>query len=127
MNWVTLASIAAGLLSGGGIVAIVNGVTQRRLVKVEVADRLNEATLEWAEQLKADNADSRRENAETRHELAEARREAAEVRREMTVVRHEAEALADDLRRLRQAILDPNATLDRLRAIVGGGSTNGTG
>jgi hypothetical protein len=126
MSWVTAASIAAGILSGGGFVAIVNAITRRRLLKVEVADRLNEATLEWAEAMRAENAEIRRDNTETRQELAEARREAAEVRREMTVVRHEAEALADDLRRIRLAVLDPDATLERLRALVGGTSANGT-
>jgi septal ring factor EnvC (AmiA/AmiB activator) len=126
MSWVGVASVAAALLTGGGFVAIVNAVSRRRLVRVEVADRLNEATLEWAEAMRAENAEIRRDNTETRQELAEARREAAEVRREMTVVRHEAEALAHDLRRIREAILDPDATLERLRALVGNQSANGT-
>lgn len=126
MSWLTAATIAGALLTGGGFVSIVNAISRRRVVRVEVADRLNEATLEWAEAMKRDNAEVRRENSETRQELAEARREAAEVRREMTVVRHEAEALADDLRRLRLAILDPEATLERLRALLGSGmSANG--
>lgn len=126
MSPLEIAYIIGGILSGGGLVAIVNAVSRKRLIKVEVADRLNEATLEWAESMKRDNAEVRRENAETRKELGEARREAAEIRRDLTMARHEAEALADDLRRLRSAILDPEATLERLRAMLAGRRDNGT-
>jgi chromosome segregation ATPase len=127
MSLLEVAYVVGGILSGGGLVAIINAVSRKRLIKVEVADRLNEATLEWAEAMKADNAEVRRENAETRMELTEARREASEIRRDLSAARHEAEALGDDLRRLRTAILDPHATLERLRFMVGGASDNGIG
>jgi transposase-like protein len=65
------------------------------------------------------------ETQRARLEAAEARREVAEVRRELAECRHEAEALATDLRNLRGAIMAPSATLERLRAMVGGGGLNG--
>lgn len=113
MNWPTVvASLIAAVLGGGGSVAIINAFARRNVTKVEAADRLNESTLEWAERLKAD--------------AMSAREEAAGARLEMAAVRREAEALAWDLRRLRLAILDPYATLERLRLMVHG-SDNGSG
>ena len=47
------------------------------------------------------------------------------MRREMATIRQEAEGLAEDLRSLRSAIMSPGVTIDRLRAMVGGSSTNG--
>lgn len=119
-QWVTLISaVLASGLTGGGVVALVNALARRRVTKVDAADRLNESTLEWAAAVKADAADARRD-------ASEARREAADARREMGMVRQEAEALAKELRQLRLAILDPFATLEQLRAMVGGGgSSNG--
>lgn len=115
---VLVAIISAGL-TGGGAAAMVNALARRRVTKVEAADLLNESTLEWAGQLKADSADARKE-------AAEARVEAREARKEMASVRHEAELLAQELRRLRLAILDPFMTLDRLRSLIGDTGTNGT-
>lgn len=128
MTWLTVTlSIVGGLLTGTGGAAIVNAVAKRRVVHVEVADRLNEMALEAVEATKADHAETRKQLAETRNELAEARREASDVRREMAAVRHEAELLAQDLHRLRTAILDPRATVELLRTMVGGpGTENGT-
>lgn len=119
MSWVTVVvSLVAALLGTGGGAAIVTALARRKVTNVEAAERLNESTLEFATALKADAADARRETAD-------ARREMSEMRREMTNVRHEAELLAEDLRRLRLAILDPFATLDSLRAMVGHGPGNG--
>jgi hypothetical protein len=44
---------------------------------------------------------------------------------ELANVRREAEALVADLRNLRGAIMSPTATLERLRAMVGGEGLNG--
>jgi hypothetical protein len=119
MNWPTvIASVVAALLGGGGIAAIISAVSRQKVTKVEAADRLNESTLEWAAAVKADAADARRETAD-------ARREMAEMRLEMATVRREAEALAQELRQLRLAILDPFATLDSLRMLVNPGPGNG--
>lgn len=120
MNWPTvIASVIAALLGGGGMAAVISALAGRKVAKVEAADRLNESTLEWASAVKADAADARRETAD-------ARREMAEMRLEMATVRREAEALAQELRKLRLAILDPFATLEQLRAMVGGsGPGNG--
>jgi hypothetical protein len=119
MNWLmVISTVLASVLGGGGVAAIITAFSRRRVSKVEAADRLNESTLEWAAAVKADAADARRETAD-------ARREMAEMRLEMSTVRREAEALAQDLRRLRLAILDPFATLDQLRSMVAGGGPNG--
>ncbi len=112
MNWLTvIASVLASVLGSGGVATVITALSRRRVVKVEAADRLNESTLEWAEGLKQD--------------AVAARTELAAVRREMISVRKEAEALALDLRRLRLAILEPDATLDRLRLMVSDRPGNG--
>jgi uncharacterized coiled-coil DUF342 family protein len=112
MNPLVTVLIALGsILSGGGIVALINALARKKLTKVDVAEKVNEIALEWATTVKADAE-------EARHEAQEARREAIETHRQMTAVRREATALAEDLHRLRQAILDPDATLDKLRAMV---------
>ena len=115
MSWITAGvGLLAALLGTGGGAAIVTSLARRKVTNVEAAERLNESTLEFATALKADAADARRETAD-------ARREMSEMRREMATVRQEAEALARDLRQLRLAILDPFATLEQLRVMVGGG------
>jgi hypothetical protein len=120
MSWPTVvASLIAAIFGAGGSVAIVTSLARRRVTRVEAADKLNDSTLEWAIELKADAAG-------LRAEVAEARRENADLRREIWVIRQEAEALGRDLRRLRIAIMDPYATLDRLRAMVGDQGNNGT-
>lgn len=117
--WLTaLVTVASLLFGGGGLAVLVNAFTGRRGRKAEVADRLSDSSLKWVEQFQE-------ETQRARLEAAEARREVAEVRRELAECRHEAEALVRDLRNLRGAILSPGATLDRLRAMVGGESSNG--
>lgn len=117
--WLTgLVTIASVLLGGGGLVSIVNAVIGRRGRRAEVADRLSDSTLKWVEQFQE-------EAAAARHEATEARREVAEIRTELRAVRSEAEALAYELRRLRLAIMAPDATVERLRAMVGPNGVNG--
>lgn len=112
-GWATvLVSIAGSILAAGGVgVAIANGLFRRPVTKVEAATLLSDAALELVEAVKADSAGAR-------HDAREARLEAHQARVEMAEVKRQAEALAQDLRRLRLAILDPYATLDRLRAMV---------
>lgn len=115
----TLVTVCSLLFGGGGLAVLVNAVTGRKGRRAEVADRLSDSSLKWVQEFQE-------ETARARLEASEARREVAEVRRELGDVRREAEALARDLRNLRGAIMSPNATLERLRAMVGGGeSTNG--
>lgn len=113
-----LVTVCSLLFGGGGLAVLVNAITGRRGRKAEVADRLSDSSLKWVQEFQE-------ETARARLEASEARREVAEVRRELGDVRREAEALARDLRNLRGAIMSPAATLERLRAMVGGESTNG--
>lgn len=114
-GWLTVVvTVVVAVLGGGGAAAIINAFARRKVTDVEVTKGLNESALEFANELKKDAQDARKETAE-------ARREMGEMRREMSAVRVEAEALARDLRHLRLAILDPFATLEQLRAMVGGG------
>lgn len=118
-GWQTvIVAVVSAALTGGGAAAMVNALARRRVTRVEAAAALNESTLEWATQLKDDSSDARKE-------AHEARIEAREARREMAAVRHEAELLAQELRRLRLAILDPFMTIDRLRSLIGDTGSNG--
>lgn len=126
--WLTgLIAAATLLLGGGGLAVLVNAVTGRRGRKAEVADRLSDSSLKWvqefqeeAQRARQEAQAAREETRQSRLEAAEARREVAEVRRELSDVRHEAERLAADLRNMRGAIMSPTATIERLRAMVGG-------
>lgn len=118
-TWLTaLVTVASLLFGGGGLAVLVNAFTGRRGRRAEVADRLSDSSLKWVEQFQEETRNAWKE-------LADARREVADLRRELAVCQHEAEGLARDLRDVRGAILSPTATLDRLRAMVGGESTNG--
>lgn len=117
--WLTAAlGVASALMGGGGLAVLVNAFAGRRQRKAEVADRLSDVSLKWVQEFQE-------ETGRARLEASEARREVAEVRRELAECRHEAEALAADLRNLRGAIMSPTATLERLRAMVGGEGLNG--
>ena len=137
MNWLTvIASLVAAILGTGGTATIIQAVARRRPTKVEAVDRLNETTLEWAEQLKADAREARADAREARQEATESRRAALDAQREATESRRAAldaqrEAvesgrrvalLAEELRVLHTAIYDPAATVERLRQTV---SANG--
>lgn len=118
-GWLTtLASVLTVVLGGGGLAVLINAIAGRRTRKAEVADRLSDSSLKWVQEFQE-------ETARARLEASEARREVAEVRRELATVRGEAEALARDLRNLRGAIMAPSATIERLRAMVGGDFPNG--
>lgn len=108
----TLASIVGAALGSGGLVAIINAVAGRRKVKVDAADRLSDGALKWVDEFQSDAK-------EARSEAAAARREATEAHAQMRAVRAEAEWLAGQLQQIRRAIVDPGATLERLRAMVG--------
>lgn len=115
----TASTVLAGVLGGGGMVAIVNAFAKRRQVKVDAADRLSDGALKWVDEFQADAR-------EARSEAAAARREATEAHAQMRAVRAEAQWLAGQLQALRRAIVDPNATLDRLRMLVAeDGTSNG--
>ena len=126
--WVTAGMAMLTLLLGGGAGAtLFRLVAERKVRRIEVADRLSDSSLKWVEQFQEEAGRARQEASDARRETAEARREMADMRREMAVVRTEAESLARDMRNLRGAIMQPNATIELLRAFVDGGSTNGRG
>lgn len=113
-----LVTVASLLFGGGGLAVLVQAFTGRRSRKAEVADRLSDSSLKWVQEFQE-------ETRQARLESADARREVAEVRRELANCRAEAEALARDLRNLRGAIMQPTATIERLRSFVDGGTANG--
>jgi chromosome segregation ATPase len=124
--WLTaLVTLASVLLGGGGLAVLVNAVTGKRARRAEVADRLSDSSLKWVQEFQEEASRAREETRQSRLEVAEARREVAEVRRELADIHRQAEVLARDLQDLRGAIMAPSATLDRLRAMVGGGQANG--
>lgn len=110
----TVVQVVAAALVGGGLVAWIQAKARVPLTKAEAADRLNDATLEWAEQVKTDAMDARRE-------AREAREDAEEARRQIRAVRDEAEHLAGYLRWLVMSIHEPTMTIERLRTLVGDG------
>jgi hypothetical protein len=120
-----LLTLAGVLFGGGGFAMLIQAVIGRRGRRAEVADRLSDTTLKWVQEFQEEAQRARLEAVEARRETAEARREAAECRLELAAVRAEATALARDLRDLRGAIVAPAATLERLRAMVGGDNLNG--
>lgn len=125
-TWLTaLVAVASVLFGGGGLAVLVGAFTGRHGRRVEVAARLSDSSLQWVQEFQEEAARARVDAAEARVESSEARREMAEIRREMASVRREAESLLHHLRSLHGAILAPNASLERLRAMVGGATSSG--
>jgi chromosome segregation ATPase len=117
--WLTVVVTAASaLFGGGGLLVLVQAFTGRRQRKAEVADRLSDSTLKWVEQFQE-------ETRAAWQELARARQEIAGLRLELAECQRQAEHLARDLRDVHGAIMSPGATLERLRAMVDGGTANG--
>lgn len=117
-SWTTAVIAAVTGLSGGGLVAIVQGLFQRRVTRADAADRLTDSAVEWATALKADADSARREAGEAYEAARAARRELTEVHRQMAALADEVEIVTLRLRQWRTAILDPQTTLERLRAMV---------
>jgi chromosome segregation ATPase len=115
----TVATVLGALITGGGLVAVVNALARRRTVKVDAAARLSDETLKWVNEFQEKAKEAEINAKEARTEAAGARREATEAHAQMRAIRAEAEWLAGQLQQLRRAILDPGASLERLRAMVG--------
>lgn len=119
MNWsMWLIGILAGLGGAGGVAGIFTAYTNRNKPKAEAAEILTGSAVSLVKEHEGDAK-------EARDELKAFRREAAA---EMASVRNEARALAEELYRLRMAIMAPGATIDSLRLLVAGPqASNGTG
>lgn len=109
-DWIVpvLVALIGGGLSGG-MVPLVQAFRGRGRARVDAVDALSDAAREWVEEFKKD---------------------ATEARAELRACRREAHALADELRRLRLAIMHPDASIDGLRELVragNGGNENGHG
>lgn len=106
--------LAVAGLAGGGIAAWINARARRPVTQATAVERLNDTTLDWAERLKEDASDARRE-------AREARDEAAEAHRQVRMARAEAEQLVIYLRWLLRTINEPSMDIQRLRLLVGDG------
>ncbi|MEO3929959.1 hypothetical protein ABGB07_39830 [Micromonosporaceae bacterium B7E4] len=110
--WVTL---IVGVVGGlAGVAALLNAFFGRGKTKAEEAQIITGSAVQVMNEFQED--------------ARAARVEAAEVRVEMRAVRDEARALAEELHRLRMAIMQPDATIEGLRALVSSGpgsSANG--
>lgn len=113
-----LVTVCSLLFGGGGLAVLVNAVTGRRGRRAEVADRLSDSSLKWVQEFQE-------ETRAAWQELAHARQEVAGLRLELAECQRQAEHLARDLRDVHGAIMSPGATLERLRALVDGGTANG--
>lgn len=119
-------AIIGGLGGLGGLAAVVKAFTARRTVVADAEVRLSDEARQWVEQFQEDAREARNEARDARKEAAAARREATEAHSQMQQVRREAQWLAGQLQRLHAAIRDPEATVERLRVLVGPDVPNGT-
>lgn len=115
----TVVGVLSGIFGGSGLVAVVQAIAKRNTVKVDAAARLSDATLIWVNEFQEKAKEAELNAKEARTEAAAARQEATEAHVQMRAVRTEVVWLAGQLQQLRRAILDPGATMDRLRAMVG--------
>lgn len=119
-SWPTVAAAIVGALGGlSGLAALVTALAKRPAARAEAEVRLSDEARQWVEQFQEEAASARAEAKEARNEAIAAKQEATEAHAQMQVVRREAEWLATQLQDLRRRILNPNMTMEYLRAIVG--------
>jgi hypothetical protein len=118
MSWAIVIQTVVTVLGSAGVLKIGEGLLRRKAVRVEVADKVNEMTVEWAAAVRAqaDAADMRAESA--RKEADSAWDKAREANQRMSELLTQIEMATARLRRWRVSILSPEATLDALRAMV---------
>jgi hypothetical protein len=124
MTWAAWVVTAIGGLGGlTGAAALLNAWLGRGKNRADAAQVLTGSALSLVHEMEEDARAARVELKQSRAELKTFRREAST---ELQLVRQEARALADELHRLRMAIMAPNATIDSLRLLVTGpGQSNG--
>lgn len=131
--WVQILMTLVGVLGGaGGLAAAAGVILQRRKYRADAADVLTDTALVLIEPLKSRVAELEQETTTARRKAAEAGEQADKAGRQFAQAREQAEAanveiaemrdsLAEVLRMLerwRAAVLDPAATLERLRMMV---------
>jgi chromosome segregation ATPase len=100
-----IALMAAALLTGGTIVAVVNAVAQRRKVGADATAVVTAAARELVDPLRKELAQERADNAD----------EVAEERRKVAAMREEASAALEEARALRTELHEARLEADRLR------------
>jgi uncharacterized protein (DUF3084 family) len=124
-NTLTIVAAIVGALGGlSGLAAVITAMTKRTTVNADAEVRLSDEARQWVEQFQQDAKEAKQEAKDARIEAIAARREATEAHAQMRLIRSEAEWLAHRLQDLHRAIIDPNATLERLRAMVGPDTEN---
>jgi chromosome segregation ATPase len=129
MNVTTVVTIVAGLLGGGGVVAVVNAIAGRRVSRADAAGRLSEGALRWVDEFQRSASGAESAAAAARAEAAAARSEIADLHGQLIEVRDQARRIANDLReearrlandlyQIHRAARDPTMTLDQLRDVV---------
>lgn len=116
MSGATIASVAqtlATILAGGGFVALITAFSRKRQIKIDVASRINEMSLKWAEDIQEEADESRKQAREVRAEMEA-------LHRRMQLMQHEFDDLTRKFRILRNAIFMPDITVEDLRALVTG-------
>lgn len=118
MTLTLITAIVSALVSGGGLVAVVNALASRRKVRTDAAARLSDEALRWVGEFQEEAKAARTEAAALRKETAKTREEAQEARAQVAAVTVQAEALGRQVQALRAAILDPQVTREQLHDMV---------
>lgn len=120
MNWwQTLASLILGGGGAGVAGSLLKDLVQRPKTKAEAVLTLTDAAKRLVDELQEEVTAARKETAAARIETAAARDETAEARRHVRLLTAEVDACLQTMRNWRAAIWAPDATLPRLRAMVG--------
>lgn len=125
------------LVVGGGITQLLVIPMTRRQIRKQLGDQQSEQIQAYATtglaslqsaltQAENEARNSRTESREARAEAAAARNEAHEVRMQLSQLRHEALLTTHELRRLREAIMRPDITVEKLRSMVNGSASSGS-
>jgi uncharacterized protein (DUF3084 family) len=125
-EWATL--IIGGVGGTAGVAALLNAVFGRSKTKAEAAQVVVGSAVTLMNELEEAAREARQESRAAHDEAKASRSESRAAHQEMAEVRKHAHALADELHRLRTAIMHPDATIEALRALVGSGpgpATNG--
>lgn len=119
-GWVAVISAVGGILGTLGIGEIVKAwLGRRRPSNAERVKTLNEATLAWAEELKEDAANARKELGEVRHQAGEVFTELGQVRTRLYAVESQLYGMEQVMRRILHLVHHtPDMTLERLRELV---------